>query len=107
MLAAASGHPESLGAFRLALSLLSSRMEAHVQGRLNDRVTAILRQAQALASDPEGFEGELIPEAIHLAVAMQRQKEIRGFLDKVENVASIQPSDAQRLLRQLDHRAAA
>jgi len=98
MLAAApSPQSDSLELIRLALSMVRSN-EPNIPESLITYFAQVLEQARVLAGDPSKAEGQVLPEAIDLALEIRSVKEFSDELEKVKSIDKLTPDIARKLL---------
>jgi hypothetical protein len=61
---------------------------------------AILRQARALAEDPNSVKGQISPEAIQLALRL-RERDLKEVFQNVPDLSSLTPEKAGEILSTL------
>ena len=105
MLAAAPGNNQTLELVRLVLSLVEHE-NATISDELKVHTISVIQQAAELTANPADFHGNLMPEAVELAVEM---KAAAGLADELANVTSfekLQPELAKKMLQQMERYAA-
>jgi hypothetical protein len=106
MLAAApSPDTEALELFHLALRLLRQG-RGRVPPQLAKHVNAVLLQARALADDPRTAKGQLLPEAIQLALQLRTTAQLRDDIHDIADIGSLTPEQASRILLSLERQGA-
>lgn len=86
---------------RLALSMVEAG-ERDIPESLKKYFLAVLSQARTLAKDPPEAHGELLPEAIELALEIRTMKEFSEEIDRIETVDKISPDVAKKLLSAME-----
>jgi hypothetical protein len=105
MLAAVpSDESRTLELFDLALRLVSER--GVVSAQLIDHFNKVLRQAKALAEEPNAVREALSPQAIQLACRIREVAELRRAIEPINDITSISPELASTLLTSLEERIA-
>lgn len=98
MLAAApSPQSDSLELIRLALSMVRSG-EPNIPDSLKIYFSTVIEQARTLAGDPSSVQGEVLPEAIDLALEIRSVKEFSDEIERIESVDTLSPGVATKLL---------
>jgi hypothetical protein len=101
MLAASSSEQKRvLELFDLALRLV--QRSGPIPPQLSQHFNVILRQARALAEDPNTVEGDIFPEAIQLALRLRELKSLREAFRNIPDLSSVTPEQAGNILSSLD-----
>ena len=99
MLAASSSEQDRvLELFDLALRLV--QRSGPIPPGLIQHFNAILRQARALAEDPNSVKGQISPEAIQLALRL-RERDLKEVFQNVPDLSSLTPEKAGEILSTL------
>jgi hypothetical protein len=104
MLAAAStDQSRILELFDLALRLVHKR--GSVPFQLSQHFNSILHQARALAENPDSIKGgSIFPEAIQLALRLREIESLREAVENVQDLSSMTPEQAGKILSSLEDR---
>lgn len=92
--------------FNLALSMVGSG-KSDIPGPLASYFDKVLEQARRLADEPTAVHGEILPEAIQLALDIRNVSGFRDALNGVEGIATMSPEQAQRVLASQERLVAA
>ena len=103
MIAAVPERPHTLELVRLILSLVSEQNDIPL--KLKQHLIDVIQSAKRLAEDPQSA-GNVSPEAIELAVEIQREAALATTLRGVTSFENIDPALARQLLGQMEARAA-
>lgn len=105
MLAAAPRSNQALELLRLVFSLVEQR-NATISDELKGHTMSVIRQAAELSSNPGAFHGQLMPEAVELAVEMTSAAELADELAQVTTFEKLQPELVKRVLQQMEQYSA-
>ena len=100
MLAAAPAQDQSLELISLAFSLLASK-RSDLPASLREHANKALHEAKTIYENPQQVSRDTLPESIELAFALINAPEVAEQLLSIDDVADLQPEDAERFLNAL------
>ena len=105
MLAAVpSDESRTLELFDLALRILKD--SGPIPAQLSAHFNSVLQQAKQLAATPTQVQGGPSPQAIQLACRIREVAELRAAIASINDISSISPAIASKLLASLEERVA-
>ena len=87
--------------FSLALSMVGAGRR-DIPLPLASYFNNVLEQARRLASEPAAVHGQILPEAIQLALDLRNVAAIRDAMNGVRSIDMISPEQAQKALESLE-----
>ncbi|WP_157861920.1 hypothetical protein [Methylobacterium sp. Leaf361] len=106
MLAAAPAEETRvLALFQLALRLIRQG-QGGVPPELERYFNSVLAQARSLSNDPRAVQGQLLPEAIQLALDIRDLDGLKDEIEGAHDASTVSPALADRILMRLERRVA-
>ena len=106
MLIAPAMEQHSYDLLHLTLSLIASD-DHNIPATLLEHFQAVITQAKVLAKNPKEVTSPLIPEAVRLALEIQRGGNFSELISGVSDVQSMSQDVANQFLHDVEQRLAA